>query len=129
FHLDYFALWHVPNDPFARLTRAVESTRGLPINLPVCAQHFTDKAVAHGELRQRGLGVPASLVVPAGQDDPVFASEDLRPLRLEESNACVFVKPANGFGGKGVVRVERPDPSRLVAAVRAVRQHDERDAI
>lgn len=129
FHLDYFALWHVPQDPFARLTRAVQHTGGLPVNPPACAQHYTDKAIAHGELRQQGLGVPASLVVPAGAKDATLTEEDLRPLDVGASCASVFVKLANGFGGKGVVRVEHPDPNKLLAAVRAVRQHDEGDAV
>jgi hypothetical protein len=39
------------------------------------------------------------------------------------------VKPANGFGGRGVVRVERPEPGTLAAVVAGVRGQSGRDAV
>ena len=34
YHLDYFALWHVADDRFARLSQAVQDAGGRPVNPP-----------------------------------------------------------------------------------------------
>ena len=121
FHLDYFALWHRPDDPYARLAQAVADAGGCPVNPPARSRLFTDKAAAHAELARRGLGVPETVVLrPWAPDRPLTPAERAR-LRLDEAGARLFVKPANGFGGKGVVRVERTDPEGLAAAVAAAR--------
>jgi hypothetical protein len=124
YHLDYFALWHVADDRFARLSQAVQDAGGQPVNAPALARPFTDKAAAHHELARRGLGVPATVLLrPWAVERPLTAAERAR-LRLDEPGACVYLKPANGFCGRGVVRA---DAGGLAAAVRAVHTSDPGD--
>src|SRR5439155_20884393 len=49
-------------------------------------------------------------------------------LRLDAPGARVYVKPANGFAGHGIVRVDHPTPEALTAALAAARRHDPRDS-
>ena len=121
YHLDYFALWHVAGDRFARLSQAVQDAGGRPVNSPARARFFTDKAAAHEELTRGGFGVPATVLLrPWAPDRPLTAAERVR-LRLDGPGACVYVKPANGYCGRGVVRT---DSAGLAAAVRAGRDGD-----
>jgi hypothetical protein len=127
FHLDYFALWHDPADPYARLSQAVQDAGGRPINVPARSRAFTDKAAAHAELLRRGLGVPDTVIVrPWMEDRPLTADERAR-LRLDEPGAWVYVKPANSFGGKGVVRVEMAKPETFATVLALARAHDRQD--
>jgi hypothetical protein len=128
FHLDYYSLWHRADDPYARLAVAVEDAGGRSVNLPARARTFTDKATMHAELMRRGLGTPATVVVrPWLPDRPLTAAEWER-LHLDEPNTCVYLKAANGFGGRGIRRLERPDGDRLKAALAEVRQGEAADA-
>jgi hypothetical protein len=129
FHLDYFALWHVAGDPYARLSEAVLDAGGHPVNAPDRARHFTDKAVAHAELLRRGLGVPESFVLGPSATGGRLPPAAWTRLRLNEPGTCVYVKPANGFGSRGVVRVDRIDPDSLGAALTAVRAQGADDAV
>jgi hypothetical protein len=128
FHLDYFALWHIPDDPYARLAAAVEDSGGRPVNTPGRARAFTDKAEAHGELLRRGLGVPPTVVLRPWAEDRPLTVRERELLRLDEPGARVYLKPANGFGARGVVRVERTDPEGLEASLAAARQFDRQDS-
>lgn len=129
YHLDYFALWHVADDPYAQLSIAVQDAGGRPVNLPARARAFTDKAAAHAELLRHGLGAPATVLVRPWNGERRLTNEEVQLLRLDEPNASVFVKPANGFGGRSVHRLERPTPETLYAAVAAARQFDRHDTI
>jgi len=121
FHLDYFALWHVPDDPYARLSQAVQDSGGQPINPPARARLFTNKAATHAELLRRGLGVPETVLLRPWAPDRTLTSEEWRRLRLNEPGARVYVKPANGFGGRGVTRVEGATADGLATAIAAAR--------
>jgi hypothetical protein len=128
FHLDYFALWHVPDDPYARLVEAIRAAGGAPINPPESARHFTDKAKAHGLLRARGLGVPATVVVPSTATELPLPPAERAALGFDEPGTCVYIKPANGYGSRGIVRVEQPEPDKLTAALTSARSYDRQDA-
>src|SRR5262249_318278 len=100
------ALWHVADDPYARLAQAVEDAGGRSVNPPARSRTFTDKAAGHAELTRCGLGVPETVLLrPWAPARPLTAAEWTR-LGLDEPGAEVFVKPANGFGGRGVVRTD-----------------------
>ena len=61
-----------------------------------------------------------------GMDRPLTTAERAR-LGLDEPGACLYVKPANGFSGRGLVRAERTDPDSLAAAIRTSRNSDRND--
>ncbi len=127
FHLDYHALWHVADDPYARLSLAVQDAGGRPVNAPARARTFTDKATTHVELQRRGLGVPPTVLVRPWLADRPLRERERQVLRLDEPGARVYIKPANGFSGKGVRQVARTDPATLAAALAAARQYDPQD--
>jgi hypothetical protein len=127
-HLDYFALWHVPESPFLHLALAVQDAGGRTINAPARARAFTDKAAAHAELLRNGLGVPPTVIVrPWSADRPMTAPER-ELLRLDLPGARLFIKPANGFGSRGVVRADRLDDAGLRDALAAARSYDRLDS-
>jgi hypothetical protein len=128
FHLDYHALWHVADDPYARLSLAVQDAGGRPVNLPARARTFTDKASTHAELLRRGLGVPPTVLVRPWMAERPLTEAERQALRLDEPGARVYIKPANGFSGKGIRCVEQTDPVALAAALAAARQYDRQDS-
>jgi hypothetical protein len=128
FHLDCFSYWRVADASYARLAWAVQDSGGRPINSPARARVFTDKAAVHAELQRRGLGVPATVVLRPWVGDRDLTAAERSRLRLDEVGARVFIKPANGFGDRGVVRVERTDPHSLAAALTAARDQDRADS-
>ena len=106
----------------------MQDAGGRPVNPPAQARFFTDKSAAHVELQRHGFGVPATVLLrPWAADRPLTAAERTR-LRLDKPGARAYVKPANGFSGRGVVRADRNDPEGLAAAVRAARDADRNDA-
>lgn len=109
FHLDYFALWHVANDPYARLAQAVEDAGGRSVNPPARSRLFTDKAAAHVELTHHGFGVPETVLFRTGCADRPLTDFERSRLGMDEGGAGYFLKPANGFGQRGVVRVDNPE--------------------
>jgi hypothetical protein len=123
YHLDYFALWHRSLDPYARLAQAVEDTGGRSVNAPARARAFTDKAAAVSELTRHGLGIPATLIVrPWSPVRPLTVAERSR-VGLDQPGKKAYLKPANGFAGQGVVRLDGSDEA-LSAALAAARQHE-----
>jgi hypothetical protein len=123
YHLDYYALWHRPDDPYARLAQAVEDAGGRSVNAPARARAFTDKAAAVSELARHGLGVPGTLVIrPWSPVRPLTAGERAR-VGLDVPGRRAYLKPANGFAGQGVVRVDGTDEA-LAAALTAARRQE-----
>jgi hypothetical protein len=127
YHLDYFALWHT-DDPYARLTTAVQDAGGRPVNPPARARAFTDKASAHGELLRNNLGVPATVVLRPWFAERPLTEKERAHLRLDETGACVYVKPANGFSMHGIVRIEDVRPDSLTEKIITARKYDPRDS-
>jgi hypothetical protein len=123
YHLDYFALWHT-DDPYARLTIAVQDGGGRPVNVPARARAFTDKATMHAELIRNNLGVPATVVRRPWAGEQLLTDKERSHLRLDEPGACVYIKPANGYAMHGMVRVDDVRPDNLAAKLAAARQYD-----
>jgi hypothetical protein len=128
FHLDYFALWHRPDDHYAQLAQTVADTGGRSVNPPGRSRLFTDKAAAHAELTRRGLGVPRTVVLRPWTPDRALTAAERASLRLDEPGARLYVKPANGFGGRGVVRAERADPDGLSVILTSARNLDRHES-
>jgi hypothetical protein len=127
YHLDYYALWNRPDDPFARLTEAVQDTGGWSINAPARARAFTDKSAAHAELVRRGLGAPATLIYRPWTPDRVLTSAEREMLGLDEAGTRLYLKPANGFGGRGITQLDRFDGEGLRDIVAGARTQDRQE--
>jgi hypothetical protein len=127
FHLDYFALWNRADDPYARLSEAVQDSGGRPVNAPARSRVFTDKAVMHAELLRRGLGVPPTVILrPWTGERPLTFGERLQ-LGLADPGAHLYIKPANGFGGRGVSRIEMATDETILTALKVARQQEPQD--
>lgn len=126
FHLDYFALWHVPDHPYARLATAVQRAGGRPVNDPARSRLYTDKAAAHRALCRHGLATPATVLLEADRADERLSVSEEELLGLAEPGGRIYVKPANGFGGRGVCCVDRDG---LAGAVADARRREPRDAV
>ncbi|HEV8061754.1 MAG TPA: hypothetical protein VGP68_17890, partial [Gemmataceae bacterium] len=127
FHLDYFALWHVPGDPYARLAEAIRDSGGDTINSPARSRYFTNKANAHAKLCRQGLGVPATLIVAPGAGFDTSALSE-QGISLDGSKT-VYVKPANGFASSGVTRIDSCKPERLQTVLLETRREHSQDSI
>jgi hypothetical protein len=128
FHLDYFALWHVPEDAYARLAQAVQDSGGRPVNAPARSRLFTDKAAAHLELARHGFGVPESIILRPWTADRRVTAGEWQRLRLDEPGASVYVKPANGYGGRGVHKIPVSTPDALREAIASARNSERQDS-
>ncbi len=127
FHLDYHALWHQHDDIYARLAEAVQDAGGQPVNAPARSRAFTDKAAAHAELLRHGLGVPSTILFRPNSPDRPLTANERRALQADEPGAGLFIKPANGYGGRGVVSTTGADSEAFVRALAAARQYDAHD--
>jgi hypothetical protein len=128
FHLDYYAVWNRADDPYARLSEAVQDAGGRSINAPARARIFTDKSMTHAELVRRGLGAPPTVIVRPWAPDRCLTLGERLTLGLEEPGARLYIKPANGFGGHGVIRLENTADESILAALTAVRQRDRQES-
>ncbi len=127
FHLDYYATWNRPDDPFTRLTEAVQDTGGWAVNSPARARAFTDKAATHAELVRQGLGVPPTVIFRPWSPDRPLTEAERELLRLGDAEAGLYLKPANGFGGRGISRMERFEADRFPAFLAAGRSQDRQE--
>lgn len=127
YHLDYFALWQVADDPYARLACAVQDAGGRSVNLPARSRAFTDKAAAHAELMRRGLGVPETVMFRPWTPARALTDAERRRLCLDQPGARVYIKAANGFASRGLVCTERTDAESLQAALASIRNYDWQD--
>jgi hypothetical protein len=126
-HLDYETWWNRVDDPFVRLAFAVEDAGGHSINLPARSMTFTDKAAAHHELERCDLGTPPTVLVRPWSGERNLTNHERWHLRLDEPGTRLYIKPANGACGLGVVRLDRPTPERVLAALSEARRFDPSD--
>jgi hypothetical protein len=126
-HLDYETYWHRTADPFVQLAFAVQDAGGHSINLPARAGVFTDKAAAHHELERHDLGTPPTVLLRPWAGERNLTAHERWHLRLDEPATRLYIKPAHGCCGLGVVRLERPTPERVAAALAEARRFDPAD--
>jgi hypothetical protein len=126
-HLDYETYWNRPDDDFVRLAFAIQDAGGYPINLPARSRAFTDKAAAHHELERHDLGSPPTVLIRPWTPERDLTASERWHLRLDEPGTRLYIKPANGSCGRGVIRVDRPTPQRVTAALAEARRFDPAD--
>ena len=112
--------------------RQCHDSGGTIVNPPLnSADFFTERQAKRSrwKLRQQGLGVPAMtrLILRPGEE---FAWSALPESGLAtDENHTLYVKPANGFGSTGVMRIENCTQERLQSAVNETRQRHPNDAM
>ena len=100
FLLDNEADYVDKNNTFARLCYAVKDTGGYVVCEPDDARQASNKAITHYDLLKAKIPVPYTVVVRNWEpDDFELAKEELKKL-----GAPFIIKPASGFGQKGVIK-------------------------
>lgn len=119
FLLDNEANYDDPKDPFARLSYAVKDIDGYVVCDPDDARQSSNKAIAHYDLSKAKLPVPYTVVVRNWEpDDFALTKEERKRL-----GTPFIIKPASGFGQKGVVR----DASGSIAEIAQARHFNRGD--
>lgn len=116
--LDLSAAWWNHEDPYVQLCYAVKDAGGIVIDDPDAAMMADHKAISHHRLQRAGLPVPPTVLLRRWEPD--------RGLTVEERAIVgdqVVIKPARGWGWKGVVLGARGD----LEAVSRARDFDRSD--
>ncbi|MFW6078755.1 MAG: ATP-grasp domain-containing protein [Gemmatimonadota bacterium] len=109
--LDLTACWGRDDDPYVRLCHVVKDSGGAVIDDPDTAAVADHKVITHHALERAGLPVPPTVMFRRWADDRELTEDERR--RLGER---VVIKPARGWGGKGVVLAAGPDRRMLSGA-------------
>ena len=100
FLLDNEADYKDPKNPFARLCYAVKDINGYVVCDPDDAREASNKAITHYDLVKSKIPVPYTIVVRNWEpDDFNLTKEELKQLKTP-----FIIKPASGFGQKGVIK-------------------------
>ncbi|MBC8473627.1 MAG: hypothetical protein H8D54_02330 [Candidatus Omnitrophica bacterium] len=100
FLLDNEANYDDKNDQFVRLCYAVKDIDGCVVCDPDDARQASNKAVTHYDLVRAKIPVPYTIVVRNWEpDDFSLTKEEMKKL-----GTPFIIKPASGFGQKGVVK-------------------------
>ncbi len=116
--LDLTALWWHDEDPYVQLCYAVKDAGGRVIDDPDAAMMADHKAVAHHRLERAGIPVPPTVVLRRWEPD-----RELTPAERSVVGERVVIKPARGWGWKGVVLGSKGD----LASVARARDFDRTD--
>lgn len=116
--LDLTAAWGQDEDPYVQLCYAVKDRGGRVIDDPDAAALADHKAATHHRLERAGLPVPPTVVLRRWMADRSLTAEERRVL-----GDAVVIKPARGWGWRGVVLDAPPERDAIARA----RDHDRGD--
>ncbi len=119
FILDNQADYFNPKDPFVRLCYAVKDAGGYVVCDPDDARHSSNKAITHYELLKANIPVPFSVVVRN------WEPKNFKLTKEESKNLKkpFIIKPATGFGQRGVVK----DAKGSIEEIARARHYNEGD--
>jgi len=109
--LDLTATWWHEEDPYVQLCYAVKDAGGRVIDDPDVAMMADHKAVTHHRLERAGIPVPPTVVLRRWAPD-----RGLTPEERAIVGDRVVIKPARGWGWKGVVLGARGDLEAISTA-------------
>lgn len=112
FLLDNEANYNDPIDVFGRLCYAVKDKGGYVVCDPDYTRAASNKSITHYDLMRAGIPVPYTIVVRNWQPD-VFKLAPQERKRLGEE---FVIKPATGFGQRGVVKNAKGSISEIAYA-------------
>jgi len=100
FLLDNEAAYNEPIDIYARFCYAVKDTGGLVVCDPDYARAASNKSITHYDLIRSGIDVPYTIIVRNWQPDTFC----LTPEEKKHLGGGFIIKPASGFGQKGIIK-------------------------
>lgn len=119
-HLDTLAAYDEPDEPYYRLGYAAKDGGALVINEPDHARLGVNKAVIHYHFAQAKIPLPYTVVVRNWEpSDFRLATGERKRL-----GRPFIIKPARGYGKRGVVRLYRGSAAEIARARRFDRGDD-----
>lgn len=112
FLLDNEADYTDPIDMYGRLCYAVKDKAGYVVCDPDYARASSNKSIAHYDLIKAGIEVPYTIIVRNWQPDTFqLSKEERRHLGSE-----FIIKPATGFGQRGIVKNAKGSIEEIASA-------------
>jgi len=112
FLLDNEANYSDPIDIYGRLCYAVKDKGGIVVCDPDYARAASNKSITHYDLVKAGIDVPYTVIVRNWQPDTFSLLPQEKKLLGDE----FIIKPATGFGQKGVVKNAKGEISEIAYA-------------
>jgi hypothetical protein len=119
FLFDDEADYNNPKDLFAKICYLVKDSGGYVLCDPDDAKASSNKAITHYDLAKSKVPVPHTQIVRNWQPDTfVLSKEDIKKLGIP-----FIIKPAHGFGQKGVIK----DSNGSLESIRQARDYSRGD--
>jgi len=112
FLVDNESNYYNPEDVYVKICYAVKDSGGQVIDDPDRARSCADKSITHFDLEKAGLPVPYTVVIRNWQPDDFALSKD----QWKKLGRPFIIKPATGFGQKGVVKDASGDLKQIAEA-------------
>ncbi|MFC1674947.1 RimK family alpha-L-glutamate ligase [Candidatus Omnitrophota bacterium] len=112
FLLDCEADYYDKDDIFARLCYAVKDCHGYVVCDPDDARQASNKSITHYDLVKAHIPVPYTVVVRNWEPDNFRLTKD----EIKKLGIPFIIKPASGFGQKGVVKDARGSITEIAKA-------------
>ncbi|MFH1090983.1 MAG: hypothetical protein V1742_05370 [Pseudomonadota bacterium] len=112
FLVDNESNYYNPEDIYMKICYAVKDKGGVVVDDPDDARASADKAITHFDLVEAGLPVPYTIVVRNWQPDDFLLSRD----QLKKLGRPFIIKPAKGFGQKGVIKEASGEITQIAEA-------------
>ncbi len=112
FLVDNESNYYNPEDLYMKICYAVKDAGGKVVDDPDNARSSADKSVTHYDFEEAGLPVPYTIVVRNWQPDDFSLSKE----QLKKLGRPFIIKPAKGFGQKGVVKDASGDITQIAEA-------------
>lgn len=104
--------YYNPEDIYMKICYTVKDAGGKIIDDPDNARSSADKSVTHFDFIEAGLPVPYTVVVRNWQPDDFQLSKD----QIKRLGSPFIIKPAKGFGQKGVIKDASGDIKEIAEA-------------
>ena len=104
--------YYNPEDIYMKICYAVKDSGGIVVDDPDNARASADKSITHFDLVEASLPVPYTVVVRNWHPDDFCLTKD----QLKKLGRPFIIKPATGFGQKGVIKDASGDIKQIAEA-------------
>ena len=112
FLVDNESNYYNPEDIYTKVCYTVKDRGGVVVDDPDNARASSDKSVTHFDLVEAGLPVPYTVVVRNWHPDDFSLTKE----QLKNLGTPFIIKPARGFGQKGIIKNASGDITEIAEA-------------
>lgn len=112
FLVDNESNYYNPDDLYLKICYSVKDHNGMVVEDPDKARSYADKSITHFDLENANIPVPYTVVIRNWQPDDFVLKKD----QLKRLGRPFIIKPAKGFGQKGVVKDASGDLKQIAEA-------------